>query len=72
MNFLNLFCPTHKKHGRIWDIGEDTFYCSHHEHDEEGTANIWTAQSLVKAHATNAEPEEGIPFGSERRRAKRK
>lgn len=55
MNFLNLFCPAYSKHGRIWDIDEDTFYCSHHQHDEEGTPNIWTAQELIQAHATSAE-----------------
>ena len=68
MNFLNLFCPTDKKHGRIWDIDEDTFYCSHHQHDEEGTSNVWTAQGLTEAHAINAEPEEEILSGSTVRR----
>lgn len=54
MNFLNLFCPTYPKHGRIWNLDEDTFYCSHQQHDEEGKANIWTAEELIEAHAINA------------------
>lgn len=50
MQFLNLFCPMYPKHGRIWDIAADRFYCSHHQHDEEGTINLWTGNELIKAH----------------------
>lgn len=71
MNFLNLFCPTYKKHGRIWDIDEDTFYCSHHQHDEEGTVNVWTAKELMDSHAINAEPEEETHSGFTRRRTRK-
>jgi hypothetical protein len=63
MNFLNLFCPSYPKHGRIWDLGQDTFYCSHQQHDEEGKQNLWTAQELIAAHAPSVKEEEETHFG---------
>ena len=51
MNFLNLFCPSHPKHGKIWELEQDRFYCSHQQHDEEGSQNLWTANQLISAHA---------------------
>jgi hypothetical protein len=50
MQFLNLFCPTYPTHGRIWDLWQDRFYCSHQQHDEEGKQNLWTAKELIAAH----------------------
>jgi hypothetical protein len=50
MQFLNLFCPDYPKHGRIWDIGQDKFYCSNQQHDQEGTTCLWTGAELIAAH----------------------
>ena len=50
---LSLTCPTHKEHRRLWNIRTDKteiFYCSHSDHDKDGSRSLWKAEQLQAAH----------------------
>ena len=58
---LSLTCPTHKSHRRLWNIRtgkREVYYCSHSDHDKDGSRQLWTADALLAAHEEARRKEE--------------
>lgn len=45
-------CPVNPRHGGLYMLDADTFYCPHHEHDADGTPAIFDAEGVARRRTT--------------------
>jgi hypothetical protein len=43
-------CPVNPEHGGLLMLDVDTYYCPHHDHDNDGTPAIYDAEGVARRH----------------------